>query len=63
MMINKKYTKLRQSLNNLQTKYDTVKIIYMKLKLIKMRKFIHTLILKIKSIKIERGYAPSETKW
>ena len=35
----------------------------MKLKLIKMRKFIHTLILKIKSIKIERGYAPSETKW
>ena len=35
----------------------------MKLKLIKMRKFIHTLILKIKNIKIERGYAPSETKW
>ena len=63
MTINKKYTKLRQSLNNLQTKHDKVKIIYMKLKLIKMRKFIHTLILKIKNIKIERGYAPSETKW
>jgi hypothetical protein len=28
-----------------------------------MRKFIHTVVLKIKSIKIEVGKAPSETTW
>ena len=35
----------------------------MKLKSNKMRKFLHKVILKIKSIKIERGFAPSETTW
>lgn len=28
-----------------------------------MRKFIHTVVFKIKSIKIEVGKAPSETTW
>jgi len=28
-----------------------------------MRKFIHTVVLKIKSIQIEVGKAPSETTW
>jgi len=28
-----------------------------------MRKFIHTVVLTIKSIKIEVGKAPSETTW
>lgn len=28
-----------------------------------MRKFIHTILFKIKSLKIEIGKAPSETTW